>query len=101
MFIYTLAGIYYMAKQDFKLMVPVLLSGFFLWLGVTYMRITFPANIDFRYIVPILVTFCALYAVSIIKFEQRGAIRMANIGISLSVLFTLCSILFIASVVTY
>jgi hypothetical protein len=101
MFIYTLAGIYYMAKQDFKLMAPVLLSGFFLWLGVTYMRITFPANIDFRYIVPILVTFCALYAVSIIKFEQRGAIRMANIGISLSVLFTLCSILFIASVVTY
>lgn len=101
MFIYTLAGIYYMAKQDFKLMAPVLLSGFFLWLGVTYMRMTFPANIDFRYIVPILVTFCALYAVSIIKFEQRGAIRMANIGISLSVLFTLSSLLFIVGVVAY
>jgi hypothetical protein len=101
MFIYILAGIYQMAKYDFKLMAPLLLSGFFLWAGVTYMRMTFPANIDFRYIVPILVTFCALYAVSIIKFEQQGATRMANIGITLSVLFTLCSILFITGIVAY
>src|SRR5690606_25210479 len=34
MFIYTWARIYSMAKQDFTLMPPVLLSGYFLWLGV-------------------------------------------------------------------
>ena len=100
MFIYTLLGIYHMAKEDFKRMAPVLLSGFFLWAGVTYMRMTFPANIDFRYIVPILISVCALFAISIIKFEQSGAVRMANVGRSLAVLFTLSSILFITGIVT-
>jgi hypothetical protein len=61
---------------------------------------TFPANIDFRYIVPILISVCALFAISIVKFEQSGAIRMANIGRSLATLFTLSGILFIMGVVT-
>lgn len=99
MFIYMLCGIYYMAKEDFKRMAPILLSGFFLWAGVTYMRMTFPANIDFRYIVPIIITFCGLYAVSILSFERIGATRMANIGKTLSVLFSISSVLFIIGIV--
>lgn len=99
MFIYMICGLYYMAREDFKRMTPILLSGFFLWAGVTYMRMTFPANIDFRYIVPILVTFCGLYAVSILSFERIGATRMANIGKTLSVLFSVSSVLFILGIV--
>ena len=99
MFIYMLCGLYHMIKEDFKRLTPILLSGFFLWAGVTYMRMTFPANIDFRYIVPIIVTFCGLYAVSILRFEQIGATRMANIGKTLSVLFSLSSVLFIIGIV--
>ncbi|MEN0036787.1 MAG: hypothetical protein AAGC78_06950 [Cellvibrio sp.] len=99
MFIYMICGLYYMAREDFKRMTPILLSGFFLWAGVTYMRMTFPANIDFRYIVPILVTFCGLYAVSILSFERIGATRMANIGKTLSVLFSISSVLFILGIV--
>lgn len=95
MLLYTIAGIYHMRKQDFKNLAAILLSGFFLWAGVTYMRMTFPANIDFRYIVPILITFCALYAVSIIQFERLGAARMALIGKVMSVLFSLSGIMFI------
>jgi hypothetical protein len=94
-----LCGLYHMIKEDFKRLTPILLSGFFLWAGVTYMRMTFPANIDFRYIVPIIVTFCGLYAVSILRFEQIGATRMANIGKTLSVLFSLSSVLFIIGIV--
>ena len=99
MFIYMISGLYHMAKEDFKRMAPILLSGFFLWAGVTYMRMTFPANIDFRYIVPILVTFCGLYAVSILSFERIGATRMATIGKTLSVLFSISSVLFIIGIV--
>lgn len=98
MFIYTIAGIYHMRKTDFKEMAPILLSGFFFWAGVTYMRMTFPANIDFRYIVPILITICALYAVSILSFERTGALRMANIGKALSLLFTFTGIVFILTI---
>ncbi|HSC67162.1 MAG TPA: hypothetical protein VLC79_05710 [Cellvibrio sp.] len=95
MFIYMLYGIYRMIKEDFKRMAPVLLSGFFLWAGVTYMRMTFPANIDFRYIVPIILTFCALYGVSILRFQQQGSVRLANIGITMSGLFSLTALIFI------
>jgi hypothetical protein len=90
-----LFGIYNMIKVDLKRMAPVLLSGFFLWAGVTYMRMTFPANIDFRYIVPILVTFCALYGISILRFQQQGATRLANIGMILSGLFSTSALIFV------
>jgi hypothetical protein len=98
MLIYIMFGIYYMTKDDFKRQVVILLSGFFLWAGITYMRMTFPANIDFRYIVPILITFCALYATSIINFQKQGAIRLAGIGMSMAALFMLSGILFIFGV---
>ncbi len=98
MLIYIGFGIYHMTKDDFKRQAVILLSGFFLWAGITYMRMTFPANIDFRYIVPIILTFCSLYAFSIMNFERSGAIRLANIGKVLALLFTLSSIVFILGV---
>lgn len=98
MFIYTIAGMYHMRKIDFKEAAPILLSGFFFWAGVTYMRMTFPANIDFRYIVPILITICALYAMSIISFERAGALRMANIGKVLALMFTATGAIFILTI---
>lgn len=98
MAMYSLAGFYHMSRQDIKLMVPLLLSAFFLWAGVTYMRMTFPANIDFRYIVPILISFCGFYAACIISFERKGIRRMADIGKLLAAAFTTSSILFIVGI---
>jgi hypothetical protein len=98
MLIYLITGIYRMRKEDFKHCTPILLAGFFLWAGVTYMRMTFPANIDFRYIVPIIITFCGLYAVSILRFESLGFTRWANLGKVLASLFSITSILFIFSI---
>lgn len=98
MFIYTIAGIYNMRKSDFREMAPILLFGFFFWAGVTYMRMTFPANIDFRYILPILITICALYAISIVSFERNGAIRMANLGKAIAILFTVIGTIFILTI---
>ncbi len=98
MFLFLLIGIYHLAKEDFKRSAPILLSGFFLWAGVTYMRMTFPANIDFRYILPIILTFCVLYGVSILRFERLGAIRLARTGQTLAALFIAFSIVFILSI---
>jgi hypothetical protein len=100
MFVYVVFGIYTLSKNDFKRLAPVLLSGFFLWFGITYMRVTYPVNIDFRYIVPILVTFCALYSVTIQNFQKSGALRLANIGITMALLFTASGIIFIFSLLS-
>lgn len=98
MLIYCIAGLYRMSRDDLKFMAPILLSGFFLWAGVTYMRMTFPANIDFRYIVPILITFCGFYAASILSFERHGIKRMATIGKAMAWMFTASGILFILGI---
>ncbi len=98
MLLYCVTGIYHMGRQDVAIMAPILLSGFFLWAGVTYMRMTFPANIDFRYIVPILITFCGIYSASILTFERKGIKRMASIGKAIGYAFTSAGIIFILSI---
>jgi hypothetical protein len=95
MAIYTLAGIYLMTRADIRKQAVLILSAFFLVAGVTYMRITFPANIDFRYIVPVITTFCCLFAVSLVCFLRVGAKKMVAIGKFLSISFSICSAIFI------
>jgi hypothetical protein len=91
-------GMYNMTREDFKRQTVILLSGFLLLAGVTYMRMTFPVNIDFRYILPILISFCVLYANSITAFHRLGATRLAGTGMIMAVLFSLSSIMFIYSI---
>jgi hypothetical protein len=95
MSIYMIFGMYHMTREDFKRQTVILLSGFFLLAGVTYMRMTFPVNIDFRYILPILITFCVIYANSITTFHRLGATRLAGTGMIMAVLFSLSNIIFI------
>jgi hypothetical protein len=95
---YIIFGVYQMNKKDFKKQSTLLLSGFFLLAGITYMRMTFPVNVDFRYILPILITYCALYAQSILAFGRIGAFRMAYTGIVISLIFTIVNITFILGI---
>lgn len=98
MFFYVLAGLYLLPSGQVVAIAPILLAGGLLWVGVTYMRMTFPANIDFRYIVPILITICSLYGMSIVQFERIGARRAVQIGKVLAGLFVATSIIFITAV---
>jgi hypothetical protein len=95
MAIYILGGIYLMTRDDIRKQAVLILSAFFLVAGVTYMRITFPANIDFRYIVPVIITFCCLFAVSLVCFSRMGAKKMVVIGKFISISFSICSAVFI------
>ncbi len=95
MAIYILAGIYMMTRADIRKQAVLILSAFFLVAGVTYMRITFPANIDFRYILPVVITFCCLFAISLVCFLRAGSRRMVAIGKFLSISFSVCSAIFI------
>lgn len=98
MLLYIFGGLYHSRKEDFRLCAVICLSGFFLWGGVTYMRMTFPANIDFRYILPILITFSGLYMMSIVAYSRAGAYRMSNIGRFMALSFSFSSMLFLAGI---
>ena len=95
MTLYIIVGTYQINRSDFQKLSTLLLSGFFLLAGITYMRMTFPVNVDFRYILPILITYCALYAQSVMAFARISAFRMAYTGIVMSIIFTITNILFI------
>jgi hypothetical protein len=95
MTLYILFGIYHMTKEDYRRQAVILLAGFLLLAGVTYMRITFPVNIDFRYVLPILISYCVLFATSVTTFHRVGANRLAGIGMVMALAFTLSNTIFI------
>lgn len=95
MTLYLLIGLYHLRKEDYGREAVTLISGVLLLGAITYVRITFPVNIDFRYIVPALISFCSLYAASIFALQRIGATRLANIGLALSALFSFSNILFV------
>ena len=95
---YILFGVYHMQRDEFKRQTVILLTGLLLLAGVTYMRITFPVNIDFRYILPILIPYCILYASSITNFYRIGAQRLAKIGLIVAMVFTISNFFFILGI---
>lgn len=98
MSIYILFGLYHMQREEFKRQTVILLTGLLLIAGVTYMRMTFPVNIDFRYILPILIPYCILYASSITNFHRIGAVRLANIGLLMAIIFTISNFFFVLGI---
>ncbi|AQT59181.1 hypothetical protein [Cellvibrio sp. PSBB023] len=95
---YILFGLYHMQREEFKRQTVILLTGLLLVAGVTYMRMTFPVNIDFRYILPILIPYCILYASSITNFHRIGAVRLANIGLLIAIIFIISNFFFILGI---
>ncbi len=94
MFLYIIGGLFLMTKEDFKEHLVLILNFILLWLAITYLRISFPANIDFRYIVPILITFSAFMGYSVIKYRKKGWVKMEAIGYILISAFVILSIIF-------
>jgi 4-amino-4-deoxy-L-arabinose transferase-like glycosyltransferase len=84
--------------KDIKILLPILLILFFLLCGVTYMRITFPVNIDFRYILPSIIPFSIFYNYGINLLLCGGKRRFAISAIFLELLFCLFSVLFIIEI---
>lgn len=95
MLIYTLFGMYKCRQRDLVILLPVILAWALQIAGVTYMRATFPVNIDFRYVVPTLVSFTLFVAMAMLQFDRLRHTKLVWLGAILSVLFTVCSSLFV------
>lgn len=81
--------------KDLQILLPILLISLFLLCGIAYMRTTFPVNIDFRYILPIIIPFAIFYNYGINLSLLCGKKRLAVSAILLELLFCLFSTLFI------
>jgi len=89
-----------MPLKDLAILLPMVLTALFLLGGITYMRATFPVNIDFRYILPIIIPFSIFYNYGINLSLVNGKKRMAISAIFLELFFCLFSILFILGLFT-
>lgn len=93
--IICMMGIYRTKPKEWLRHTPLSLSFFFLMAGVIYMRATFPVNIDFRYVLPILIPFCSFVGVSTLYFHQQGLTKWRTLSMVIMVLFSMSSALFI------
>jgi len=94
LFVYSLAGLSFMKKKEFEFTLVPLLSGVFLLGGVTYMRMTFPANIDFRYVLPILISTSLLSGVALAVFQRMQLRKLVWIGWFFNCAFVVSSVVF-------
>ncbi len=73
-------GLYKLKWKDLSDLSPLLWVYLLLVAGVTYMRMTFPVNIDFRYILPIIIPFVLILNFFLWKLELQGSKRLAVLG---------------------
>jgi hypothetical protein len=93
--LFFVIGLYHFFRGDFTKTSPLLWAYFLLFASIYYMRMTFPANIDFRYILPVLLPFVLLYNIGMIRMYQGGKERLALTGYGIEVVFITGSLAFL------
>lgn len=88
-------GVYSININHLFIILPIILLHLLLVLPLYYMRMTFPVNIDFRYIIPSLVTLAIILNYSLWHFAITGSTRLAKLGLILQSIFILSSISFL------
>jgi len=95
MFFISTIFLFKVPLKDIGILLPILCIAFFLICGIWYTRATFPVNIDFRYILPIIIPFSIFYNYGIHLLLNLKKLRFAVSAIFLELLFCLLSMLFI------
>jgi 4-amino-4-deoxy-L-arabinose transferase-like glycosyltransferase len=101
MFVFFIIFLFKIPIKDTGILLPILCISFFLLCGITYMRATFPVNVDFRYILPIIIPFSILYNYGINLLLNEGKQRFAISAMLLELLFCFLSVLFIVELFVY
>lgn len=95
---YTLIAALNMKWLDIIYALPILTYFVAMYLAVTYMRVTFPVNIDFRYILPTLTCSALFVNYFLFRLQHRRPNRFVIWGEIAQIIFVIASILFIFSV---
>jgi len=99
MFLISAIFLFKVPLKDIGILLPILCTSFFLLCGIWYTRATFPVNIDFRYILPIIIPFSIFYNYGIHLLLNNEKWRFAASAIFLEMLFCLLSIAFIMEII--
>jgi len=99
MFAISIIFLFKVPLNNIGILLPILCTSLFLLCGIWYMRTTFPVNIDFRYILPIIIPFSIFYNYGIHSLLSNGKWRFAVSAIFLELLFCLLSVAFIMEIV--
>lgn len=94
----ALFGLFKISLKNLYRGLPVILTALFLWASVCYMRYTFPVNIDFRYILPIIIPFCVAFHYGLLELASKKSKRQLAISIVLSIAFITSSTIFMFNV---
>jgi len=99
MFAISIIFLFQTPIKDIKILLPLLLISFLSLCGVTHMRYTFPVNVDFRYILPIIIPFCIYFNYGINLSLCNAKKRFAVSAIFLELLFCLFSVAFAMEII--
>ena len=89
-------GLYRMPVGDFTVLAPMVAALALFFMSIYYVRMTFPANIDFRYITPVVILMSLFFNYASWVFSAAGVKRMTVILLALQVGFVISSLLFIS-----
>lgn len=95
---YTLIAALNMTWRDVRIVFPLLSYALAMYAAVTYMRITFPVNIDFRYIVPTLICSAVFLNLFLLRLASGRHQRFVLVGQVVQSVFVLASIAFIVGI---
>lgn len=89
-----IVSMFFSMKESFKNNFVLKINAVFLFLSFLAHRIILSANGDFRFILPILISFCSFAGVGILEYRRRGVKNMEYIGYGILSLFIVLSMLF-------
>jgi hypothetical protein len=97
MLVFTLGGMVLFLRKEWKKHLILLLNLILLIIAAILFRISIPASCsnDFRYILPVLISFCFFYGYTMSYCRRKGWKELEFAGYLLAILFVITSGLFI------
>jgi hypothetical protein len=93
---FTIIGLIIILSKEFKKHIILFSNLVLLLIAVILFRISIPTacSYDFRYILPVLISFCFFYGYTLFVCRRKGWIRLETAGYILAIPFIVLSILF-------
>ncbi|BCD97068.1 ArnT family glycosyltransferase [Marinagarivorans cellulosilyticus] len=96
MMVISVYSVYSINVNHLGAILPIVALHLLLVAPIYYMRMTFPVNIDFRYIIPSLASLMIIFNYGLWKASINGHTRFAKLGLTLQSIFVFSSVGFIS-----
>lgn len=94
MFFWVIGSMFFSVKESIKNNFILKINAIFLLFAFLAHRIILSANADFRFILPILISYCSFVGIGILEYRRKGLKNLEYTGYVISILFIFISVLF-------